>query len=73
MALVIVVVLLKSMWEYETFVWVRKRNKRKRQGCDTCEACGLLMRDLLKVDDLKAKKMKTKREEVKGVLGRSRA
>ena len=53
------------MWEYETFVWVRKRNKRKRQGCDTCGACGLLMRDLLKVDDLKVKKMKTKREEAK--------
>ena len=50
------------MWDF----WIRKRNRRKRQDCGPCGACGPLMRDLLKVDDLKAKKMKTKREEAKG-------
>ena len=51
------------MWDF----WVRKMNRRKRQDC------GPLMRDLLKLDDLKGKKMKRNREEAKGVLGKLRA
>ena len=50
------------MWDF----WVRKRNRRKRQDYGPCGDCGPLMRDLLKVDDLKAIKMKTKKEEAKG-------